>query len=485
MLQLSTFRSFARIQTEPSSFRVFWRVRLAALLSIILSIIFLTGSCTFPWDANASDGNGGGKVIDTHTRTLDQQSLVRELVTCLSDTSKIESVYNSIPSKQLDGISVALFGEYITALTHFQNQQGVIKTFRIVSDQDKKILLDQIAQNSHKYEDIIGASIPVELTYVSELTSVQPVYIYIQADSNGTPYLSQTWVQACMDIYDFSALYFQALEEQNEEAVASMINRSQVPLNEAFSDAVIQFKAKELGKFYHVNVKSAFADYQILSFDVSQMTYLQPEVLNEITLSSQAKVVRFVRDSLNNITIKDSVSDPLSSKDFYLYYQGAKDIRIGDRADSKQFQGLFGDPIIMLTGELITLAADPAVSGSPVNGTGPVTPTPAEGPEQVRNIVLSYSSASITIRGNVYDDGSWDGQIIRIRLRADNQDFYLGENIHAGMTRNDLLMVYPFADQTDYLISTTVDDQKYEMSFEFSVDNPSIISGVKLEMANP
>jgi hypothetical protein len=458
--------------------------RCVSLIVLLLAGLVCISSCTFPWD---NKDNGAGEqlpIIATNQNTLDQQSFVRELVSCLSDPTLIDSVYEAIPSEQLDGLSLSSFREYIAAMTRFQNGSGQIDTFRIIANDEKDTILLNIAQYAQNYKDLVRASIPVELTYVSG-TTIQPVYIYYQADQNGTPYLSHLWVDSCLDLYDYAYLYFLALEEQNTSAVASLITRSLDAESGEFSSHIIDYKAKELGKFYHVKVKSKYTEYQMVSYDISQLIYMQPEVINEINFSNQSRLVRFVRNANNEIVIRDNVSAPLSSKNFFLYYRGEKSIRVGDRADSKQFISLFGEPESTALGDIQLLDTNTTPVATSGNGTLLSTsPEPSEPyePKYARNIVLTYDGASVTIFGNVYDDGTWDGQIIRIRLRQMQADYNLGENIHSGMTREELLLVYPFADQTDYILSTVVDEQRYEMTFTFADDADYTISGVKIEL---
>jgi len=199
-----------------------------------------------------------------------------------------------------------------------------------------------------------------------------------------------------------------------------------------------------------------------LSLDISQLTYLQPEVLDDISLNYQTRNVSFVRNSLNSISIRDSVNTMLSTKDFFLYHEGIKAIHIGDRADSNQFSSLFGDPNGISFGMQFV----------------PKTNTAAD--QQI--IEILYPSTSVTIRGTFYDDGSWDGQIIRIRLNKSDMSYFLGTTLYVGVTRDTLLMLYPFADQTDYILSTTVDDQRYQMSFSFAEDPARTITSVTLEL---
>lgn len=427
----------------------------------ICGIILLT-SCTLPWETHETTQNTDSSVITTAESTLDRQSLVRELAACISDKSQIDYVYNKIPPAQLDGISYATFCAYISALTYLHIDAGVITSFRFVNKEESQIITDGIAVNAADYQSLLQYTIPVELFYSDETADDSPVYIYIQEDTNGTPYLSSTWVKECLNIFDFAGMYFTALEKQNSDAVASLINDSQVEAQGGFSSAVINYKARELVQYYHLKVQSPFAEYRLRSLDISQLTYMQPEVLDDISLSYQTRNVHFIRNSLNKVTIRDSVNNPLSTKDFYLYYKKEKTIRIGDRADSNQFFNLFGKPAVTVYSEQFNA------------GTG--------GADNQQIIVISYSSAVVTIKGSMYADGSWDGQIIQIQLKSGDSDFVLG-TIYTGMTRDTLMMLYPFADQTDYILSTSLDDQAYEMTFTFADNLERTITDVKLTLA--
>lgn len=447
---------------SPRLSAAFFRAQSVFVLSAILAALLILASCGLPGNGGETTESAGISLIDVDKDNLDRQTLVRELVTCITDASKVENVFRSIPESQLDGLSLASFDGYIRALARMLPLSDSIKSYRFVTEAERNSVIGDIAANATDYSALLDATIPVELVYGNSAPTDLPIYIYIQEDANGTPFLSAAWVTECMKIYGVADLYFHALEAQDQNAVASLIEDGQVPEAGSFSPQVINYKAGELTKYYHIKVQSTYAEYRLISINLSQVTFLQPEVLDNDSLNFQSRTVRFIRNSQNRVAILDTVSTPLDSRSFYLYYNGKKAIRIGDRGDSNQFRSLFGEPV------MVTLGVQTASDGNTADN------------EQV--IVLTYSSASMTIVGNMYNDGSWDGRIIRIRLRSANQIFSLGTSITAGMTRDDLLMLYPFADQTDYTLETTVDDQKYEMTFSFSGDAERKVNGVKLEM---
>jgi len=459
---LKNFRPQMRYHKRSKASFSFLRVRILICLCLLLSVLLSASSCVLPWNYMGAAGTDAS-VIAERDSNLDRQSLVQELATCISDVTQIDYVYHSIPAAQLDGISYADFYAYILALTRLNIGTGPITSFRFVPQKESQSITDSIAANAADYKSLLQATIPVEIFYGNEQTGGSPVYIYIQEDVNGTAYLSNIWVKECLNIFDFAGLYFGALEKENSEAVASLIKGSHVPKDGEFSPAVINYMAGELTSYYRVRVKSTFTEYRLESLDISQLTYLQPEVLDDISVNYQTRTVRFVRNSQNHVSIKDSVNKSLASKELFLYMNGEKTIRIGYPADSKTFKDLLGEPVGATYGMQFSPNASQGIN------------------QQI--IDLTYASVSVTIQGSFYDDGSWDGQITRIRLLTPDQGAFMGTTIFVGMTRDALLMLYPFADQTDYTLTVTQDDQDFKMAFTFADDQNRTVTGVQLDLA--
>ncbi len=434
-----------------------------ALPAILLASVMFLGACDLPWTGEPSATSSASYSIQVSDKNLDRQSLTRELVSCVTDTEKSGYVYNLIPTEQLDGMSFSTFDAYIKALARMIPSNFEVTSFRFLSDSERKEKIDGIRSFTDEFDTLLQDTYPVELIYKDEMDTDQPIYLYIQEDAGGTPYLSSRWVNGCMQIYDVAALYFQALQEQKTQAVAELLQDGQVPEDGILSSQVIDYKAKELTEYYHIKVQSDYSEYRILVFNLGQFIFQQPKVLDAGSQDYQMRSVRFVRNGMSGVAIKDSVNKDLESQCLYLYYLGKRMIKIGDRADSKQFGELFGDPIMIAR----LPAADTTLN-----------------PTADKEISIYYSSATVTVLGNLYDDDTWDGRIVRIRLRTTDQDYSLGTAIKAGMTRDELLMLYPFADQTDYVLETTIDEQRYEMSFTFADDAARTITGVKIEMTS-
>lgn len=458
---LNRFRHNKRTEQGRSSRPAHISAARKALPALLLASAVFLGACDLPWKNESSATSSASYSIQVSDKNLDRQSLTRELVSCVTDPDKIQYVYNLIPPDQLDGMSFSAFDAYIRALSRIIPSKAEVTSFRFLSDSERKDKIDGIRSYTNEFDDLLQDTYPVELIYKDEMDTDQPIYLYIQEDVGGTPYLSSRWVSGCMQIYDVAALYFQALEEQKTDAVAELLEAGQVPEDGILSSQVVDYKTKELAEYYRIKVQSDYSEYRILVFDLGQFLFVQPKVLDAGSQEYQTRTVRFVRNGINGVSIKDSVSKDIESQSLYLYHLGKKTIKIGDRADSKQFGELFGDPIMVAR----LPAADTTLN-----------------PTADKEISIYYSSATVTVLGNLYSDDTWDGRIVRIRLRTTGQDYSLGTSIKAGMTRDELLMLYPFADQTDYVLETTIDEQRYEMTFTFADDAARTITGVKLEM---
>lgn len=427
------------------------------MISILLIVSLFTGSCGLHFTSDET-----AVKIKVSEDTLDIHSLVQLMITGISDPDKIDAVYGQIPESQRNNISLATFREYINVLARMFPDDLSELTFRVLDGDNLSDELSALAAGNAAEADLISVTVPVEIYLTNDYDSETPLYLYLQEDVNMTPYLSSLWVSECLSLYNYSSLYFYALEGQNYDAVASMIKESQSDESELFSDQVYEYKAKQLSKFYKIQVKSQYVDYTVESLDVGQITYIQPEVLDSALSNYSERTVVFSRDTDNQIQTNDSVSLSLSTNEFTLYKGDEKMIRVGDRADSNQFTTLFGDPILFMVPN--NMDEDLEIYG------------------QDGNLIITYAQFSVTISGTLYSDGSWDGEITRIRLFSSNKEYSFGGTINTSMSRDDLLMLYPFADIDNYIVSAVFDDQSYDMSFTFADDEQKTITGVKLQL---
>lgn len=438
------------------------RVAVSFLLVIFLSIPLCSCSNVSGFFSRVKTEIIGGEPVKT--APIDPTNFARLLVSCMSDSDQIQTVYSSIPSSQLENISLSTFEKYIELLSRLDDDLGSLVSFKIMGDADLEVLRDTIIQKLPDQEALIRRTVPVLLEF-GEASDDKAVLIFFQQKEDGTAYLSEEWVTQCLELYDFSELYFSSIQSQNVDAVYSLIADSYVGRDYTFSPETIRLKVEEMCRYYLLRVMPEFAEYRVCSVDISGILFEQPNVLDENFKEYDSREVGVLRNGSGSIVVSDIMSNSLAARDYYLYYGDSRTIRIGDRANSANFVTLFGEP------ELTTIGIK---AGTVSDDKGEL--------RTEHMITVDYPDATITVRGLIDENGGWDGIVTRIRIRSEESQFAVGNVIHPGMTREAFMEIYPFADQTDYVLSAETDGQLYELEVRFDPGNGDVVMDIRLQM---
>ena len=400
--------------------------------------------CVFSTMLTSCSGKGLKK------KTIDVPEMARIVADSLDDISLTESLFESIPEEQRDGLTYSEYYEYISVLQKMIPNQGRVLTFEIVEGAEKKRLLEaMISGDEDDYSDLIMSCVPIKVTTTGIRRSGTPIYFYLQTKPDGTVFLSRSWAKSCMDLYAFSVHYFEAYTNENLTDVISLIPYTETtePLPE--SKDILREKAKEMIHFYTHNVKSDKSDYEMISIDASNLLYLQPEVYdNHLRVSSRQ--VRFRSDAQDVISVIDPIEHELKTADLYLYYNNRRTLRIGDNAAPLQLSSIFGDPL--------TVSCGPVME-------------PAENMEDgLRNILIRYKGFSITVYGVYHGEDDWTGTLVHFDIYS-SKKVGIGSNMSLNESSWDVLSQYPFADQMGYELKVTVDGETYSLKIEFDKEN--------------
>lgn len=441
-----------------SRYKIFWEKSVKKLILIwILCISLLMSSCNVSGFINGFNSNSAYKNL-SGSQVIEKENFVLLLISCVTNLSEIKNVYSEISRFQLDGMSFSAFDEYIQALNDMV--KGPVGHYRLLSGEEREKVLQPIRTRAKDQEDIISRTIPVELHMKN---SDEVHYLFIQENENGSVYLSEEWVSACTSIYRYAILYFRALDVQNpnQAAVKSLLENAVMPETDGeISSLVIDYKARGLVEYYQRQVRERFETYQIDSFDLSQLTYVQPRFLDEMTGEYTPRSVNFIRRTPQLISVKDTVTSPLDSRDFELYKNGQRlYIAIGEWIDLASLDQLIGEEPLIISTEM-------------------------ESTEDVgtKTIVVSYKSLTITLRAMTDEDGELlRTRISRIRLRGDDSEFSLGSGIKNGMAVDSILRLYPFADIENYVLYASRDETNYQMIFSIDPTNGGYVTEVNLE----
>lgn len=441
---------------------VMLRAAASILLIIFLSVSLCACSNVSDFFARMKTSIIGGEPVITEP--IDPTNFARLLVSCMSDSEQIETVYSSIPSGQLDNLSQSSFEKYIVLLSRLDDDLGPLVSFKIMGDADLEVFRDTIISKLPGQEALINSTVPVLLEF-ENAPDEKVVLIFFQQREDGTAYLSEEWVMQCLELYDFSELYFNSIQTQNVDAVYSLIEESFVGRDYTFSPQTIRLKVEEMCRYYLLRVMPEFEEYRVRSIDISGILFEQPNVLDENFKEYHTREVEVLRNEKEAIVVSDVMINSLAVRDYYLYFGDSRTIRIGDRANSANFVTLFGEP------ELTTIGIK---AGDVYDDQGEL--------QTERMITVDYPDATITVRGLVDESGGWDGIVTRIKIRSEESRFAIGNVIHPGMTREAFMEIYPFADQTNYILSAETDGQLYELEVRFNPGNGDVVTDIRLQM---
>ncbi|MBN1775007.1 MAG: hypothetical protein JW817_00930 [Clostridiales bacterium] len=406
---------------------------------------------------------GGQSRLQENEPPIGKSNLVRLISSCLTDPSQIATVYSSVPNHQLDGMSIAEFEEYIGVLARLGDGKGALLSFQIMKDDSRLEICEALIEKLPSEEELLEISVPVMLEY-DGVKEDDSTLIYFQQKENGTLYLSSEWARQCVEMYRFSELYFTSLQDQNADAVYSMLQNSYHDRDYSFSNSTIRLKAEEMCRFYLLRVKTDFREYRMASADITQIVFNQQGVLDDELLEYEPRTVTISRSDFGVIIVNDVLTDTLKVRDLYLYSGNTRTLRIGDHSNNAYFESLLGDPLLTTFSRI-----DP--SGS--------IKTQATEPEY--DLIVDYQTARINLRGTIDSSGAWEGVITRIQIGSTGPDFSIGRSIRVGMTLDDFMALYPFADETGFILITENDEQAYRLRIRLSRGAGDTVSGITLE----
>lgn len=355
------------------------------------------------------------------------QEMTRLLISAINDKRNMADVYSQIPVDQTDGLSYSYFYEYINILrtVSTQDNNGKVVSFRIISDDECLSLLGSNLINH--YGQIKGA----QLMYSSDVE--YPLYVFFTVKDNGEVTLSSEWVTSIINIYNYSNHYFTLLDENNADAVKALL----MPgfSGEEYTDEVVYAKAQMLCEFYRLRVMSNINEYEITRLVPGQMTVRIPETIAAEGDLFEEHIVSFTyNDGVYNIDDRIDVAADINL--IYLVRGDERLIRIGSDYSYNQLGSIIGS----------------------------APSTFSYDPETCMAIVI-YSDLVLRFDGVVMIDDDWTGVLTSMRLISSSV-YSLGYNLYPGMTRTQVLMAYPSADETDYTISIN----EYEVTMEFNDD---------------
>ena len=379
--------------------------------------------------------------------TISKEELVRLLITAINSNKNAADCYASIPESQRDGLSYSYFIQYIDILSDISSPYGTVSYFRMLSDEEVYEISEHMDDSYYGY--IKGA----ELLYGDDRTR-NSVYVLFSEDEDGVAYLSEEWITDSINLYNYGKHYFEMIDSQNSDGLFTLLRPGLDP--EVYTDKAVYAKAQNVLDYY---------DDCVIGGDVSQqftVTTLLPEhvtmTVPETLNYDNARVVKHDIDIIINDEESYEIVDEIPILPDRTLTSASLDSRV-----------LFTCGETYTSEDMIEL-----MEGEPVRGTYYAD----------RNrFSVYYQGVILVFEIDEYeDDSNWTGKIVTIKIQ-DESHYVIGSGLYVGMSRSDILEMYPYIDdpdldETEYEI--TVDNGIEDCNVEIVLDNSFNISYIRI-----
>lgn len=376
-------------------------------------------------------------------RRLNEIEMVKLLTSAVRGDQDLTLYYNSISSRQLNGLTLDDFHQYIRLLR--RGISGDIHSFTVmdesVLEEQKQLMLDALPDQ----KELIDSSIAYWIVYRQSGRNDEKFAVYLQLDQDGQVYLSSEWIKQILKLSGYANLYFDALDKSDSEALAFLMNQDDTDRR------VVESKADFLVKFYQNNISSRTSEYSLNMARIDSMAYDQFGIINPDQTQSVSRTVTFSIDNTGVLKALDNVTNVLARDDLRVLLNGEPLFTVAARSNDS-FERVWSYRLEQATG--MPFLHDDSNCKPYVDG--------------VDLINLSYNGISISAQGDCQDHDSWNG-IIR-SLSITNAMYHTGSGLRPGQPVEELLIRYPFADQSGYRLRIQVEGGTVTMNVSVEDD---------------
>ncbi|MCQ2528536.1 MAG: hypothetical protein MJ108_05380 [Saccharofermentans sp.] len=414
------------------------------VLFLMLCMMFNLCACTVAKDIKDNIENR----MDINTNTLSSQEIVRLMIDAINKEDKMAESYSAIPERQLDGVSYSMYFEYINIFRSITNNYGKeVSYFRMIPHDDVKELVG--ADVFNVYPGLVAAELQYSDKNGRATSFEDPLYIFL-TEKNGQTNLSLRWVSGVVDIYNYGDHYITMLDEQSSDGVYALIEPG---LKQVLPERVVKATAQSLVEYYRVSVKSASSQYGAVMLTPSYYSIRVPDTIGENDTTIE-HFIEIKKDASNVFHINDDIPFYLDSSMLYLTSGQNGDemhmLNVGATYSRDTLIFNLGNPKyeFVRTDDVIYLDSE-AGDGKPM-----------------RRTVTIYPSVNLIFFAEHKDKGGdWTGVLQQINITG--EDYHIGNNIHVGMSKYDLLEKYPFMFNSGYEYYFSNETGNYKVTLVF------------------
>ena len=401
------------------------RVRTIPVIITSAFMAFMMTSCSFVKIIN------NGQPLNS---SLSEDELARLVTQSVQKSDKVASSFSSIPSWQLDSVSYSTFAEYTNILREITKGRGDITSFRFLNEEEKGALDEEISDACRiNMNDIYPNEDLVEI--ICDDDSDQKVYFPLKKGDTVT--LDGKAMADTIASYNYVLHYMSMVYDSNSSALVSIL--APMYTDEIYIDSVIRSKAEHIIDYYSKYAMSGYDDITISLATPCLVRLSLPKIRNangEIF----AKEINII-NRYGSFYIEDKMPVNPQNKRVFLYNDGQKSFAVGDVLTRDKVVDKLGKPLYELSRE--------------DTKTG------------LSRVVMSYKGMNLAFDATFNDAGEWTGTLASIRIYE--QGIYkVDDSAYVGMNISELMLVYPFVDDYDYVYE--YDDESGHRTVVFDRD---------------
>gem|GEM_PF-3205467 len=404
-----------------------FRIALRTIALVMCLTVVLTGFCS----CSVAGFIGKNK---TSASAVSEEELVRLIVAAVNDSSTIAESFSAIPVTQLGEVSYSNFTEYINILDALIPSDNTVESFRFLTDEEKQEYFTEL-------NDLSG--VDVTATY-GDMDVAVPLFedgedtlCRILISSGDTPSLSYDVIADTVASYNYLSHYLNMVGDDNTAALAGII--APIYSDEIYIDSVISAKAQGIIEFYDEYIAENIDEAVLCMATPVYVSFEIPETVRD-TQDGEVHEVGLVLAN-DEFSIKDSIPVNPGNDDIALWKDDKEILAIGENITRDEIVAVMGEPMYEV------LSSD-----------------------EETKILLTYRGINIVVNIKEQDGDSWTGTVGSVRM-YDSNGYTFGGTVYIGMNLSELLLLYPFIDEDNWVLSFTDEDVTYSLIFEYDENN--------------
>ncbi len=415
------------------------KLRRFLLIFLIFALFFTTVACSQSadsWLSSVMSFFGQGQA---GSGSLSANQLAQQIADAVRSDSNVTDAFNNIPDKQKDGLSLDEFQQYVRFLR--RGVAGAVTSFSEMTEGELEMVQQKIVNRLPEQADQLADLAGYWIHFQERENFPGKIGVYVRQPQNQAADLFADWVRRILELKDLAALYFDAIDRHDQEALAFLLQSADLP------NEVIQIRADRLIDFYSNNITSRSAEFRLTYAEIDGIGFEEFGIINPDQSQSVSRQIELLRRPDSGFYIDDILPEVMQAQDQMIYYDNQQLLQLGF-LDS-------GEPVQVQSGDL------ESIIGPPLLHDDTVCVTTSSG---VQRLSLEYDSAlELRAEGACFRHSRWSGQIKYLRLESPNTR--LGSGLKPGDTKDKLLLKYPFIEEAGYLIRSKLDKGNIKLRF--------------------